>query len=51
MQLHEMIEIALVDGEFSQSERDLVRSIAHKLGFTHEEATKVIEDYLRGRQP
>ena len=49
-QLHEMIEIALVDGEFSQSERDLVRSIAYKLGFTYEEAEEVIEDYLRGRQ-
>ena len=48
-QLEEMIEIALVDGEFSQSERELVKSVAHKLGFTFEEAEEVIDDYLRKR--
>src|SRR5687768_5608192 len=45
-QLEEMIDIALVDGEFSRSERELIKSVAHKLGFTYEEAEKVIDKYL-----
>lgn len=49
-QLEEMIDIALVDGEFSRSERELIKSVAHKLGFTYEEAERVIDDYVR-RKP
>lgn len=49
-QLEEMIDIALVDGEFSQSERELIKSIAHKLGFTHHEAETAIDLYLRSRK-
>lgn len=46
-QLEEMIDIALVDGEFSWSERELVKSVAHKLGFTQPEAERVIDEYLK----
>lgn len=48
-QLQEMIDIALVDGNFSLSERELIKSIAHRLGFTHHEAEDIIERYLAGR--
>lgn len=48
-QLAEMIDIALVDGEFSRSERELIKSIAHKLGFTHEEAETVIDQHLKSK--
>ena len=47
-QLQQMIDIALVDGNFSISERELIKSIAHKLGFTHQEAESMIESYLAG---
>jgi tellurite resistance protein len=46
-QLEEMIDIALVDGEFSRSERELIKSVAHKLGFTHPEAEEVIDLYVK----
>ena len=48
-QLEEMMDIALVDGDFSHSERELIKSVAHKLGFTYEEADRVIDEYLRRR--
>lgn len=48
-QLQEMIDIALVDGNFSLSERELIKSIARKLGFTHHQAEDIIERYLAGR--
>lgn len=49
-QLEEMIDIALVDGEFSGSERELIKSVAHKLGFTFEEAEGVIENYRKRKK-
>jgi tellurite resistance protein len=48
-QLQEMIDIALVDGYFSLSERELINSIARKLGFTHQESEEIIERYLGGK--
>lgn len=47
MQLDEMIDIALVDGEFSRAERELIKYVAHKLGFTHHEAEATIDEHLR----
>lgn len=44
-----MLDIALVDGEFSHSERELIKSVAHKLGFPYGEAEEVIEAYLKGK--
>ena len=49
-QLEEMIDIALVDGNFSRAERELIKSIAHKLGFTHQEAESMINSYLHKRE-
>lgn len=47
-QLQEMVAIALVDGEFSVAERELIKSVAHKLGFTHREAEEMIDQYIGG---
>jgi uncharacterized tellurite resistance protein B-like protein len=47
-QLEDMIEIALVDGEFARAERELIHTVARKLGFTTEETQKVIDGRLRG---
>ena len=49
-QLEEMIDIALVDGEFSRSERELIKYVAHKLGFTHHEAEATIDEYLKRKK-
>lgn len=48
-QLKQMLDIALIDGNFSLSERELIKSVAHKLGFTHQEAEGMIERYLEGK--
>jgi uncharacterized tellurite resistance protein B-like protein len=42
-QLQDMIHIALIDGEFSKAEHDLIVSVASKLGFTEEEVDKIIK--------
>lgn len=47
-QLEEMIDIALVDGHFARSERELIKSIGHKLGFTYQEAEALIDAYISG---
>lgn len=44
-QLKDMIDLAWVDGHFAWSERELIKSIAHKLGFTHREADDMITAY------
>jgi hypothetical protein len=41
-----MINPALVDGGFPSSEKELIKSVAHKLGFTHTEAGELIEQLL-----
>ena len=46
-QLEDMIEIALVDGEFSLAERELIKTVAVKLGLTREEAEAVISECLK----
>jgi uncharacterized tellurite resistance protein B-like protein len=45
-QLDEMIEIALVDGHFARSEKELIKSVAFKLGFTQKEAEETMQAYL-----
>jgi uncharacterized tellurite resistance protein B-like protein len=42
-QLHEMIDLALVDGEFSKPEHDLITMVAEKLGFSKTELYSLIE--------
>lgn len=41
-QLEEMIQFAMVDGEFAKAELDLITIVAERLGFTKEE----LEQYL-----
>ena len=43
-QLEEMIDLALIDGEFSRAEKDLIIMVAKKLGFSREEVSQIIED-------
>ena len=50
IQLEEMIGIALVDGDFARSERELIKSVAHKLGFTQQEAEDIIEAHVKGKK-
>ena len=46
-QLQEMIALALVDGEFASSERELIKSIARKLGFVDSETESIINNFLK----
>jgi uncharacterized tellurite resistance protein B-like protein len=48
-QLEDMIEIALVDGDFARSERELIQYVAQRLGFARNEADDLIERYLTRR--
>ena len=41
-QLHEMIEVAMIDGEFSAAEHDLILKVGARLGFSKEEVDKLI---------
>ncbi len=43
LQLKQMVDLAIVDGEFTKQEYDLIITVAKKLGFTKEEADRVIE--------
>ena len=43
-QLEDMIAFAHVDGEFAKAEYELIKMVAHKLGFTDEEVDKFIAD-------
>ena len=49
-QLEEMLELALVDGEFAKAERELISMVAEKLGFTKDELDAIIDAHLRGKQ-
>lgn len=44
-QLHDMIEIALIDGEFAKAELDLILMVAGKLGFTREQVDQLISSH------
>jgi uncharacterized tellurite resistance protein B-like protein len=44
-QLQQMIEVALVDGEFAKAELELITTVAEKLGFTAEELQKIIDSH------
>ena len=41
-QLEEMIDIALVDGEFAHAESELIIMVGEKLGFTKEQVGQII---------
>jgi len=42
-QLEEMIQFAMVDGEFAKAELDLIRIVANRLGFTKSELQAMID--------
>lgn len=42
-QLQEMIEVALVDGDFSKAEMDLVIMVGEKLGFSKSELDAILK--------
>ena len=42
-QLREMVELALIDGEFAVTEYELIQMVAEKLGFTKEELDHTLE--------
>ena len=43
LQLKQMVDLAIIDGEFTKEEYDLIITVAKKLGFTKEEADRFIE--------
>jgi uncharacterized tellurite resistance protein B-like protein len=42
-QLQEMIEVALIDGDFSKAEKDLIMMVGEKLGFTKAELDAILK--------
>jgi hypothetical protein len=50
-QLNEMIELALVDGEFAKAELDLIMMVGGKLGFSNSELTRIIENKSGSLKP
>lgn len=42
-QLQDMIDFAMVDGEFANSELELITTVANKLGFTKEELQQFLD--------
>jgi uncharacterized tellurite resistance protein B-like protein len=42
-QLQEMIEVALIDGDFSKAEMDLIMMVGEKLGFSKAELESIIK--------
>lgn len=43
-QLQDMIDFALVDGEFAEAEKALILSVGEKLGFTKDALDKIIDE-------
>jgi uncharacterized tellurite resistance protein B-like protein len=46
-QLEQMINLALVDGEFAPAEKELIQMVAEKLGFTKQEFEVIIESHAK----
>ena len=46
-QLQDMIEIALVDGEFAKPELELIAMVAEKLGFSKTEAEQFLKPHYK----
>jgi len=45
-QLLEMIDLALVDGDFAKAELELITMVAEKLGFTKNQVDSMVSGYL-----
>lgn len=50
IQLQEMLDLALIDGEFARAERELINMVAEKLGFKQDELDSFIEAHLLGNK-
>jgi uncharacterized tellurite resistance protein B-like protein len=46
-QLQEMIEVAMIDGDFSKAEQDLIFMVGEKLGFSKSELEKIIKSHQK----
>ena len=44
-QLEEMLDVAMVDGEFAHAELELITMVGEKLGFSKEELERIIREY------
>lgn len=44
-QLQEMIEVALIDGEFAKAELELILMVGEKLGFSKDELDTIIKSH------
>ena len=49
-QLHEMIDLALLDGDFALAEIELIRMVSDKLGFTRKELDQMVETHLSSKK-
>jgi len=49
-QLEEMINLALVDGEFAPAELELIHMVGQKLGFTKEELDQIIINHTKSQE-
>lgn len=47
LQLNQMIEVALIDGDFAKAEIDLIAMVAEKLGFSKEEFDQIIKPFQK----
>jgi tellurite resistance protein len=47
VQLEEMINVALIDGDFSAKEIELIMMVGEKLGFSKEELTTIIDAHRK----
>lgn len=45
-QLDQMIQLALVDGEFAPAELELITVVSEKLGFSKEELAQILKDHM-----
>ena len=46
-QLQEMIEVALIDGDFSKAEQDLIMMVGEKLGFSKAELDSIMKSHQK----
>ena len=50
-QLQDMIDFALVDGEFALAEVELVKMVGQRLGFSIEEVDEIINTHYEDKKP
>jgi uncharacterized tellurite resistance protein B-like protein len=46
-QLIQMIEFALIDGEFAKAERELIDTVGEKLGFSLADVERIVNEYTK----